>query len=483
MLARITLAVALAFCSCLAAQDPHPGQKTIDRAAKDSAKLLPQTGLGGDESGKVTPNKTTFETVTIDVEGCEKMEGYIALPEDLDAEKKYALMFVFHGNGDRGEGRVKNVSRITSERDPVITIGVQYQELTEDGKGKMGLPTLATSDKIIEGSKWLLQKVMKDHPVDLNRVFVGGFSWGTSWASGWACKEWRDDPTNYPFRAMFLYGSAGGGTEETWPPIPTICTVGEKETAVLGRINVVANVRQFCNALASWGKPVQYHEIPGMGHSVNGRCHQITRDTINELGGPGMVEYETGDESAKLPPLPFKENEDPYVREVISLCESDDWAGALARVEEVEDDKEIPSKQKREIKHYDKDIEKVAKKVIKDVHEQIEDAIKDEKMPNPALIRRLRAIVDTWPEESWIEGKGYNETLSFLETDFAPAKREREREQLMKDALALEAEDGERSEAKAKYEELAKRSEEDEGRSIWPKAAAYRLTWWVDGKE
>lgn len=478
MLGRITLAAVVLFAACLNAQEPHAGQKTIDRAARDSAKLLPQTGLGGDDSGKVTPNKTTFETVTIDVEGCDKMEGYIALPEGLDASKRYALIFAFHGNGDVGQGRVKNISRVTTERDPAITIGVQYQELTEDGKGKMGLPTLASSDKIIEGSKWLLQKVMKDHPVDPARVFVSGFSWGTQWASGWACKEWRDDPANFPFRAMFLYGSAGGGSEETWPPIPTICTVGEKETAVLGTINVVASVRRFCNILASWGKPVQYHEIPGMGHTVNGRCHQITRDVINELGGPGMEPYASA-EVTKLP-LPFDESEDPYVREVIALCEADDWKGALARVQEIDDDKEIESKAKREVKRFDKDMEKVAKKIVKDVCEQIEDAIKEEKMPNPALIRRLRAIVETWPEESWVEGKGYAETLAFLETDFAPAKREREREQMMKDAFELEAQDGKRPDAKAMYEALVKRTEEDEAKSIWPKAAAYRLMWWID---
>jgi hypothetical protein len=235
--------------------------------------------------------------------------------------------------------------------------------------------------------------------------------------------------------------------------------------------------------LRSWGVPVQYHEIPGMGHAVNGRCHQISRDVINALGGPGVQEYESDEDSLKLPPLPFEENDDPYVREVIDLCEADEWAAALARVEEIDDDRDIPRKEKREVDHFDKDIEKVAKDVVKDIHEEIEEAIKAEKMPNPALIRRLQAICEAFADESWISNKDYNETLAFLETDFPPVARERERAEMMRKAEELEATEDKRAEAKKLYEELAARKDEDEGKSIWPKAAAYRLMWWMDDEE
>ncbi|MCB9893674.1 MAG: hypothetical protein H6839_04420 [Planctomycetes bacterium] len=463
------------------APEAKPGQKFIDRAARDAAKLLPQTGLGGDDSKKLNSAKHSFETVKIEVEGCEKMEGYISLPENLDKSKKYALMFAFHGNGDVGKGRVKNVAGASTDRDPVITIGVQYQELTEDGKGKMNLPTLATPQKIIEGSRWLLDKVMKDQPVDPERVFVSGFSWGTSWASGWAGQEWRDDRKHFPFRAVFLYSSGGAVTEADCPPCPWICTVGEDETAVLGSINVVAAVRNYCNALASWGKPVLYHEIPGMGHAVNYRCIQITRDVINDLGGPGMVPYPTGDEGTRPEPLPFEPSDDPYVKEVIELCNADEWQAALARIEAIDDDKSIGSKEKRAVKHFDKDVEKIAKKEVKRVDDLVAEAIKSETMPAAWQIKRLRAIAATWAEESWIKDKGYDERLAKLDGDFPPAIREREREQQMRDAMQLESQKDKRSEARKLYEELAKRENEDDGNSIWPKAAKYRLSWWIDG--
>ncbi|MCC6465692.1 MAG: hypothetical protein IT463_10165, partial [Planctomycetes bacterium] len=302
---------------------PAAGEEIRKRGAEDAALLLPQRGLGGDDSGKVEPDKTTLKECKIEVEGCEKMTGYVLTPDTLPEGRKVALMFTFHGNGDLGRGRVQNVGRITTARDPVITIGVQYQELTPEGGGTMGMPTLATQDKIIEGSKWLLKKVMAEQPVDPARVFVSGFSWGTSWASGWARKEWMENPDAFPFRAVFLYSSGGAVSRETCPPVPWINFVGSEETAVLGTINVVASVRHYSNTLAAWGIPVQYHEIPKMGHAVNGRCHQITRDVVNDLGGPGRLPYGTAQEAPEA--VTFEASTDALVLELQKLCNEDRW--------------------------------------------------------------------------------------------------------------------------------------------------------------
>ncbi|CAG0952644.1 hypothetical protein PLCT2_00286 [Planctomycetaceae bacterium] len=280
------------------------------RAQADAARLLPQRGLGSSETNDIKPNGTKFSECKIELEGCEKMKGFVSVPEDLEAGKNYALMFVFHGNGDRGEGRTRVLSRVTTKRDPVFVVGVQYQELTEDGKGKMGLPTLAKPEKIIEGCKWLLEKTIKDQPIDTSRVFVGGFSWGTAWTTSWCNKEWRDDADKFPFRTAFLYSSGGQGTKETIPPIPIISTVGENELESKGSFEVLPAVRHFSNVISAWGVPSQHHEIPGMGHDVNYRCLQITRDVINELGGPGALPYSAASKAAPEP-LPLKQAKTP----------------------------------------------------------------------------------------------------------------------------------------------------------------------------
>lgn len=455
---------------------PAPGETVVARAKADASRLLPQRGVGGDESGRTNPDKRTFSEIKIEVEGCEDMTGYMMLPDVLPEDRKVALMFTFHGNGDVGAGRVKNVSACSTARDPVITIGVQYQHLQENGKGKMNMPLAASGDKILEGCRWLLNKTMRDYPVDPERVFVSGFSMGTGYASGWARREWGSNPDAMPFRAVFLYSSGGSVTRETCPPIPFVCTVGSEETAVLGSINVVAAVRNFCNVVASWGVPVQYHEIPGMGHAVNGRCHQITRDVINELGGPGVLRPAQAKE-----PSPFEPATDPYIQQVIELCNADRWADALGRILEIEGDKDISSKDKRPVKSFEKEIEKVAKKELKRVHDEITALVKAEKMPRASLLHRLRAIIDCWPDEAWIKGKGYGEVLAHIEGGFPPSVCEREREQWMREALALESTDGKRPQAKAMYEKLAARKSEDDDASEWPRAAAYRLAWWIDG--
>lgn len=450
------------------------------RAQSDAAVLLPQRGLGGSEANDIKPNGTKFSDCKIDVDGCEKMKGFVSVPEDLESGKKYALMFVFHGNGDRGEGRTRVLSRITTKRDPVFVIGVQYQELTEDGKGKMGLPTLAKPEKIIEGCQWLLAKTIKEQPIDTSRVFVGGFSWGTAWTTGWCNKEWRDDPEKFPFRAAFLYSSGGQGTKETIPPIPIISTVGENELESKGSFEVLPAVRHYSNVISAWGVPAQHHEIPGMGHDVNYRCLQITRDVINDLGGPGALPYTTGSKAAREP-LPFEASDDPYVKEVAALCAEDRWTDALARIDAIDKDRKLKTKDKKAVKAFEKTIVEFAKKEMPRLDKLIAQDIKDAKMPGEYTLKRQKALVEAFGAQAWAKDKGYEKTLATINEAFPPIAREREREALMREAFRLESSEGKRAEAKALYEKLAARKGEDGGQSVWPKAAAYRLQWWIEG--
>lgn len=475
----------------LCQQEPKPAPRTpeqlreegkafLERFATDRRKFEPQAGLGGDEGGKVDSTKNTLSDCKIEVEGCEKLTGYVSVPEGLEPGRKVALMFAFHGNGDLGKGRVQNVSRISTARDPVITIGLQYQQTKEGGGGWFNGPTLATADKILEAARWLVDKAIKDHPVDRQRVFVSGFSWGTSWAGALVTRDWQNNPEAFRYRGLFLYSSgANMGTRETMPPVPVIATVGEDETAVMGSANVVAAVRYFCNQYRSYGACVQYHEIPKMGHQVNGRCLQITRDAIQQLGGPGALPYP--DPNAPIPsPLPFAESTDIYVKEVVELCRQDLWQDAIARVEAIEKDKSVARDAKKAIKNFEREIEKVAKAEAARIEKLLASCLKDEQLPNPHEVRRIRAIAAAYGETGWMKLHRFTETLAKLEGDFPPLVRERERAEQMARAWALESEPGQRPAAKAALEALAARKTEDGGASIWPKAAAYRLAWWID---
>jgi acetyl esterase/lipase len=457
-----------------------PADSVQERAAADGAKLCPQRGLGGDDAAKLTPNATKWVEVEIGAERCEKMKGYLSVPDPLPAGRKCALFFMFHGNGDVGKHRVKNHAQITTERDPVIVIGVQYQALQEDGSGKMGLPTLADGADVIRGSRWLLDKAMSDYPVDPERVFVGGFSWGTAWASGWCAGEWKNDPEKFPFRACFLYGSGGAGSKATMPPIPVIAMCGEEETAVLGTINIVEAVRHYANVVASWGIPVQYHEIPKMGHAVNARCLQITRDIVNDLGGPGAPEYPDPG-AMKSDPLPFAAPTDPYVKELLALCEADLWKAARDRMREIETDRKIALKDKKLPLAFAKEMQKFAETEMPRLEKILAQCARDQGAPNPFQVRRMKGLIEAWDAFPWAKKPSYAASVAPFTDDYPPVAREREREKRMRDAWALEAEEGKRPDAKALYEALAARKDEDGGKSPWPRAAAWRLKWWIDG--
>ncbi|MEK7467999.1 MAG: hypothetical protein AAB074_11340 [Planctomycetota bacterium] len=467
------------------AEDPAPeaGARVRDRAATDAAKFLPQSRLGGGEANPVVKGPSDFSELNIEEPGCEKMTGYLSLPKNLDKSKRYALMFVFHGNGDRGKGRVGVLAQITTERDPVIVIGVQYQELQADGTGKMGLPTLAKPDVVIKGCRWLLEKTMREQPVDPDRVFVGGFSWGTAWSSGWAVDWWKEDPATFPFRALFLYSSGGAGKKETMPPIPTFCTVGELETEKAGNFEVLPAVRHYANVLANWGLPVLYHEIPKMGHDVNFRCLQITRDAINDLGGPGSLPYPpaSGVAAPQPEPLVLSKSEDKYVKEVTALLAQDRWPDAVARIAEIELDRKVTLADKKAVLALRTELQKFAQAELPRLDKLLADAAKTEAVPSPFQLRRQKALLEAYAKWPWAQKKQYAETVARFTDDYPPVARERDREKAMRDAWALE-QSGKRDEAKPLYAALAAREGEDGGRSDWPRAAKFRLSWWFESK-
>lgn len=278
-------------------------------------------------------------------------------------------------------------------------------------------------------------------------------------------------------RAAFMH-SKGFDPGKQYPPIPFIQTVGEKEDNFYGRDQRGA-IRQMCNSARQRGVAVTYHEIPGRGHELAPRVHQIVRDHIQAFGGPGCDVYKAARGAQEAPePLPFTGG-DAYVNELIELCRADNFAGALKRAEQIDADKEIKSKDKREAKKFPKEIEKYARKALPELEQRIEQAMKEQKLPPPWAVRRMRALLQAYADQSWVTSRKYTELLQRLDTGFEPAAREREREQLYLRAQGLETDSAQRGEARKLYEELAARAAEDGGASVWPSAAAYRLLWWT----
>ncbi len=475
-------AVILVLATNARADDPPPPtpEATVRaRASADATRLGPQRGVGGGDANPIRMAAADFSELAIGAVGCEKMTGYLSLPQGLDRAKRYALMFVFHGNGDRGRARTQVLAQITTARDPVIVVGVQYQALLPDGAGKMGMPLLTDSPATaIAGCGWLLDKIMKEQPVDPARVFVGGFSWGGAWSCGWCESWWRERPDTFPFRALFLYSGNGAPRKETVPPIPVIVTVGELETAAAGGYDILPSLRNFSNVLASWGVPLQHHEIPKMGHDVNYRCLQITRDVINELGGPGALPYPSAAGASLPEPLALAKSDDPVVASVHALVAEDRWADAIARIAAVERDRTVPVASRKAVVALRGELQKLAQTELARLDAVLALAAKAQALPSPFALRRQRALLVAYAKSTWPRKKQHAETVAIFSEAYPPYERERERERAMRDAWALE-QAGKRAEAKPLYEALVAREAEDQAQSEWPRAAKYRLGWWV----
>lgn len=462
------------------------GQRIIERARRDCGLLFPQTGLGGDPEAKMprpTDKEADFLEFKVESEGNNGMVAFKYVLKNPQPGKKYPLMFTFHGNGELGSSNVRNLGPLLLGSDPCYVCGMQYQLLEADGKPKFNNPRNADMPTTSRAARWVLEKMLKDHPIDPDRVFAGGFSMGTSYSSAWALHEWQRNRDEFPLRGLFLFSSPGMVQRDAMPPIPVICTVGSDETAVLGTINVVENVRQYCNLLFAWGLPCQYHEIPGMGHAVNARCICIARDVINLCGGPGLQWKPPGSQAAMPEPLPFK-GDDAITRELISLCNADDWAGAQKRIEEIWSNKKLKTKERQPAKDFEKEMDKFARSEITRLEKEVDKALKAQEMPRANQAKRLRALVAAYDGASWLKGKDPLAGLRKTESaDFPPGMREAERAKMMSDALEYERTEGKRGEARKLYEALAKRKNEDKGASIWPKAAEFRLTWWIKGRD
>jgi acetyl esterase/lipase len=462
-----------------------PGDAVRARTRSDAESFMPQKGLGGDETGSLSPSGFEVVDVPIGMKGYEKMTCHLSVPKDLPDGARCPLVYLVHGNGGIAKELAERFAAITTERDPVFCLAVQYQMVKEDGKGWPNGPWLGTLKMMLDGSRWILDHVVEEYPIDADRVFIGAFGWGARWTCDWLTKEWAERAGEFPFRGCFFYSAAGFFRKDDIPPIAYVCIVGDKATDVkaLGGVNVFEHARRYANRVLAWGLPCHFHQIPDSEHEIGDRGLQITRDSINDLGGPGAVPYPEMNPAAKAfppEPLPFEESKDPYLREARALLLKDRWKEARARVEALVADPSIGTKQKRGVRKLGADMLRFARKELGRLDKAVEKSVRDGKQLSPHRLRRIKALAEAYADNGWATKPGYAEKVAKLEAEYPPLVRERERTEIMRKAWKAEADPERRREAGHLYEDLVLRLKEDEGLSIWPRAAEYRLSWWLD---
>ncbi|KAF0243613.1 MAG: hypothetical protein FD180_3217 [Planctomycetota bacterium] len=399
-----------------------------------------QTALGGTAGKEDGAGLGKFSNFAVEVEGASGMKAYLFVPDGAAAGRKYPLLFVLHGNGDKGENRHRNLSRVSTKEFPVFVVGVQYQKDTVFNSACW------PQEVCWSAFDWLREKALKEHPIDRDQVYCQGFSMGGGYCGMYSMHLWKKDPAKFPFRALFFSsGTAFTSDRAAFPDVPHIGMVGEKETAVMGVVNVVKDTRQWANALWRWGIPVQYHEIPGMEHQVNPQCHSIIRESMAIFGSPRDC------------PGPFEAD---AIGEAGSMLRRGKWKEGLEALSAIAD-----AKLKSRVTDARKKAEAWAASELRQLDAAVADAAK-RKSADPEALIRMKAIAEAFPEQA----KTYSKKL---ETHAASHAEELKRREEFLAARAQESKDA--AAARAECERLSKIAN-----SPTAKAAAYRLTWWGD---
>ena len=203
-------------------------------------------------------------------------------PKGLAPGRTYPLVFALHGNGHKSDAHVKNMARVSTSAQPCFVVAPQYQQGYEFNN-----PCYPRTGELF---KQILDTICAEQPIDRGRLILQGFSMGANYACGWTYGWYTKEPDAFPFCALWMNGTAvppgsgqGGREAQKAPPIPYLLFVGEKETAVLGQINVVKSVRECYRIMHGLGCDVRYLEIPNMGHTVNETCLQHMRECVADL--------------------------------------------------------------------------------------------------------------------------------------------------------------------------------------------------------
>jgi predicted esterase len=224
------------------------------------------------------PAKVTGgERLTVDVRhpGAEGIQYHLFVPKACQPGKTYPLLFALHGNGHAAATMRNQLEACSSDALPVFIVAPQYQ------KGMtFNDPRWEDSLLFDEVFPLILKEVQAKYPIAPSRRYLCGFSMGGMYSCQWAYQQ-RKAGEPFPFRALFLYSSCmPPGTSEEAPDVPYLMFVGEKETAVMGTVNVLAMTRDTFNPMFKMGKDVRYLEIQGMGHTIGPVCLETTRKVI-----------------------------------------------------------------------------------------------------------------------------------------------------------------------------------------------------------
>ena len=191
-------------------------------------------------------------------------------PEKLVEGERYPLVLFLHGAGERGDDNARQLGHFPELMAeparragrpcfvlaPQCPRGSRWSEV--DWGAAESTPIAAEPSQPLRGALAALAEVVREHPVDLERLYLTGLSMG-----GYG--TW-DLAARHPGWFAAAVPICGGGDERViarLAGLPLSVWHGDADRTV-----PLARSRVMVEALGAVGGSVQYHELEGVGHDA-----------------------------------------------------------------------------------------------------------------------------------------------------------------------------------------------------------------------
>ena len=214
-----------------------------------------------------------------------QMTYYLYIPAHLDPQKKYPLVLLLHGGGERA--KVNNTP--IQIRD--VLLNQAYVKVWSSPKVQELWPSFIVVPQVVYPQRWvnvpaqqgsytlaarpanalLLAKEIVDAlqkqytTIDPNRLYVTGLSMG-GYGTWEAIERWP----NYFAAAAPIAGAGDPSKASVLTHLPIWAFHGSADTTV-----PVSGSRDMINAISAAGGNPRYTEFPGAGHSVWGYVYSL----------------------------------------------------------------------------------------------------------------------------------------------------------------------------------------------------------------
>ncbi|MEO1253980.1 MAG: prolyl oligopeptidase family serine peptidase [Bacteroidota bacterium] len=201
------------------------------------------------------PSRFSFESYE---DGSNELKYRLLYPYVISG-KKLPLVVFLHGSGERGDdndaqlkwGVMQFATDEAMKNFPAFVVAPQCPKKDSwyNGKGK-------SSSKPLQMVRALIDEMIKNHPVDINRIYITGLSMG-----GYGT---FDALARYPDLFAAAVPVCGGGdpkTAKNFKDVPVWIFTGAEDSAVPAERSL-----EMLNALMEAGAKPGYTQLPETGH-------------------------------------------------------------------------------------------------------------------------------------------------------------------------------------------------------------------------